>query len=148
MGNEILNDGLTNGAVASLWALIPGLLILTSTESDSDLDLLLDFVGFMILFPVILVIVSIISSQKHSLPPDIMLNCMLCCISGGIFFNLIIQFFFYLDALANDTQYILEVSALVSINTILKGSLIGLFSSIVAIINKQRLSEIKKDALV
>lgn len=148
MGNEILNDGLTNGAVAGLWALIPGLLILTSTESDSDLDLLLDFIGFMILFPVILVIVSIISSQKHSLPSDIMLNCILCCLSGGIFFNLIIQFFFYLDALVNDTQYILEVSALVSINTILKGSLIGLFSSIVVIINKQRLSEIKKDALV
>tara|TARA_Y100001954_G_scaffold204563_1_gene226032 strand:- start:2688 stop:3134 length:447 start_codon:yes stop_codon:yes gene_type:complete len=148
MGNEVLNDGLTNGAVAGLWALIPGLLILTSTESDSDLDLLLDFLGFMILFPVILVIVSIISSQKHSLPSDIMFNCILCGLSGGIFFNLIIQFFFYLDALVNDTQYILEVSALVSINTILKGSLIGLFSSIVVIINKQRLSEIKKDALV
>ena len=44
MGDEILNDGLTNGAVAGLWALIPGVLILTSTESDSDLDLLLDFV--------------------------------------------------------------------------------------------------------
>ena len=148
MGDEILNDGLTNGAVAGLWALIPGVLILTSTESDSDLDLLLDFVGFMILFPVILVIVSIISSQKHNLPSEIMLNCISCCLSGGIFFNLIIQFFFYLDALVNDTQYILEVSALVSINTLLKGSLIGLFSSIVVIINKQRLSEIKKDALV
>ena len=108
MNNQVLKDGLENGAIAALWALIPGILILTSTENDSDFDLLLDFLGLMILFPVIVVIVSIISAQKHSLPSEIMLNCISCCVSGAIFFNLILQFFFYVNASIDNTQFEFE----------------------------------------
>jgi len=109
---------------------------------------LLDFLGLMILFPIILVIVSIISSQKHSKPSEILANCIICCISGGIFFNLILQLFFYIEALGDDTQYELELSALVSINSIVKALLIGLFSSMVVIMNRLKSYDIKKDELV
>lgn len=143
-----MRDGLNNGAVASLWALIPGIMIITSADNDSDFDLLLDFLGLMILFPIILVIVSTISSQKHSKPSEILANCIICCISGGIFFNLILQLFFYIEALGDDTQYELELSALVSINSIVKGLLIGLFSSMVVIMNRLKSYDIKKDELV
>ena len=148
MDNQVIKDGLENGAIAALWALIPGILILTSTENDSDFDLLLDFLGLMILFPVILVIVSIISAQKHSLPSEIMLNCISCCVSGAIFFNLILQFFFYVNASIDDTQYEFELSELVSLNTIIKSLLLGLFSSIFVITNQLKSSEIKKDELI
>ena len=144
MNNQVLKDGLENGAIAALWALIPGILILTSTESDSDFDLLLDFLGLMILYPVIVVIVSIISAQKHRVPSEIILNCVSCCVSGAIFFNLILQFFFYL----NDTQYELELSELISLNIIIKSLLLGLFSSIFVITNQLKSSEIKKDELI
>lgn len=143
-----MKDGLNNGAVASLWALIPGIMIITSTDNDSDFDMLLDFLGLMILFPIILVIVSIISSQKHSKPSEILANCIICCISGGIFFNLFLQLFFYIEALGDDTQYELELSALVSINSIVKALLIGLFSSMVVIMNRLKSYDIKKDELV
>jgi hypothetical protein len=136
-----MRDGLNNGAVASLWALIPGIMIITSADNDSDFDLLLDFLGLMILFPIILVIVSTISSQKHSKPSEILANCIICCISGGIFFNLILQLFFYIEALGDDTQYELELSALVSINSIVKGLLIGLFSSMVVIMNRLTINQ-------
>ena len=148
MNNQVLKDGLENGAIAALWALIPGILVLTSTESDSDFDLLLDFLGLMILYPVIVVIVSIISAQKHSLPSEIILNCVSCCVSGAIFFNLILQFFFYLNASIDDTQYEFELSELVSLNTIIKSLLLGLFSSIFVITNQLKSSEIKKDELI
>ena len=148
MDNNVLRIGLNNGAVAALWALIPGILILTSTDNDSDFDLLLDFIQLMILFPIILVIVSIISSQNYSKPSEILANCTICCISGGIFFNLILELFFYIAALGDDTQYELELSALVSINSIVKAILIGLFSSMVVIMNRLKSYEIKKDEMV
>ena len=44
MNNQVLKDGLENGAIAALWALIPGILILTSTENDSD------FIPFLVIF--------------------------------------------------------------------------------------------------
>tara|TARA_B100000287_G_scaffold134880_1_gene126874 strand:- start:4501 stop:5118 length:618 start_codon:yes stop_codon:yes gene_type:complete len=148
MDNQVLKDGLENGVIAALWAFIPGILILTSTENDSDFDLLLDFLGLMILFPVIIVIVSIISAQKHSLPSDIMLNCISCCVSSAIFFNLVLQFFFYVNASIDDTQFEFELSELISLNILIKSLLLGLFSGIFVITNKLKSSEVKKDELI
>lgn len=139
INSDSIIHGLRNGFIAGLWAFVPGFLVVLETDDDFDFSLLLDSVILVIVFPVILCICCLITSLAFITAKDLFLSSMTCGVSGMFMMNILIQSFYIISYEINGINIEIEFSDFVNFQQLLIGILIGVFSTLVIGVNRNRI---------
>ena len=132
---QLIKHSIRNGFLCGLWALIPGLIILLTTEGSSLISLAANFLMLIILFPAIICITCLAMSSTYRKTSEIITACLICSIVSIIWMNTIVQFYIKIFSVMNDLETEIDFGAIFELSQILLALFAVLFSSIIRIAN-------------